>query len=205
MKRLLIIFLFSSILISGCNNDISDKRIEADNRKEVPKYTDSFINAEQDKIIGDLKFGMSEKEAKKEMEKFDPPYEPGHKKSIGNFDYDFIRAKYDSNKLYSIILSITLGKWDNFDELRNLIEPKFGKPDSDKVEWQRDSCNYQHRILWTIGKKEIEIFNEISDCKTSLTFIEIYLPDIQHKVYEREEQIKNKVKDSLTNAAKNVF
>ena len=160
------IFLLSCIYNSGCNSAITKNSIK-------PKYSDSFINAEQNKLIGELRFGMNKNEAEKEIVKFHKNNERGNKYFIGNFEYQSFGGWYDdSDRLYGIEISSPM-KFpdDNFmirfqvDEITSLIHKKYGDADYDtfgyfKIDSLLNKVPNSYDIIlkeWTIGKKKIEM------------------------------------------------
>lgn len=231
MKHLLIIIILG-ILVYGCNQP--NKNMDQENeRKQLEQDSitavkaeqariekarqDSIIAIEQDKVIGDIMFGMPEKEVKSKIEKFRKENrrsdkflgEPYYDDFIGEYEYFLIRDYYYEGKLYELNIIGIPTNWEYYDSevprqiryITDVISQKYGNPDLHSELEQRHKLQEGYTYLlnrWNIGKKRIEI--RVSDNGTSYpVIVEIYLPEVREKIIiEREKQEKesaNKAKD----------
>ncbi|MGB0427898.1 MAG: hypothetical protein ACPGEC_03095 [Flavobacteriales bacterium] len=231
MKHLIIIFGF---LAYGCNQ--SDKNIEQENKNKQLKQDsitavkveqarlekvrqDSIIAIEQDKVIGDIKFGMTKKDVKLKIEKFKKENrrpdkflgEPHYDDFIGEYEYFQILDYYYEGKLYGLNINGNLIDWEKYDSevprqikyITDVISQKYGDPSlhyelPPRYELQK---GYSYLInRWNIGKKRIEI--KVLDTGTRYPVnVEIFLPEVIEEIKkEREQQEQESV-----NKAKEVF
>lgn len=184
MKKIVIIILTCSLIISACNGQIVK-------RTAAPMYTDSFINVEQDKIIGDLKFGMTKDIALAEIQKYKTTHTSGEKYSIGNFVFQDIFEMYDpadANKIAYVVIGSSayadsdksienfiskkgVGRnnsntifFQQLKELIKVIEQQYGKGNDDTTRSVLDinlADGDENHLLdvmkWVVGKKTIQI------------------------------------------------
>jgi hypothetical protein len=173
---------------------------------------------EQDKVIGDIKFGSTKRTTKKEIDKFIKQYEkkaPGYSYLtyiyIGEFQAMQILDFYYDNKLYYLLIQGGTILWEKYDSeiprqvkfINDVIEQKYGKAHlSNEIE-PRHQLQHGYSYLikrWDIGKKRIEI--RIVDSSTSyMVNVDIFQPEIETKI--NTEKLK-KEKES-TEKAKEVF
>ncbi len=218
------IFIFLTTIMSmACNDNktITSKSTITDAIKpeEPSKYSDSLILSEQEKTIGDIKFGMTEKKVKLLIDKFKDETKkpdgilgkPYYDYFIGNYEYSQINDFYHNKKLYRLEINGEIILWDNYNleivdkinSITEVLKQKFGEPDISHPIPERYQMENGFTYLvraWNIGQKRIEI--RIEDNSTSyFTSVIIYFPAIE-KVIEVSNSIK---KDSITKANKNVF
>lgn len=149
-------------------------------------YSDSFIKMEEQKIIGELKFGMNRKQVQIILEKFNKlnskgEYDIGLKNwyptYIGKFEYfsPKIYSMFDnSDKIYSMTIESQLYKYEErmkvieqIDELTKTVEEKYGDANivvskfvlMTLIEKEDTSFNIVLKD-WRIGKKDIDIYLE---------------------------------------------
>lgn len=230
MKRLIYFLISTSIYILGCKNDSSNNGTAPKSVKAISKYTDSFINAEQDKIIGVLKFGMSKNEVDDILDKFNKDHKLRNEYYIGKFKYNpsaILKGYDDNGKIFGFVIkspeiAYSDGKkvFEQLSALENIVEEKYGKADQESsydksklIEGDVNFVNYRVKS-WEIGKKTINIFFEGSG--VYVICISIFVPKVLYTVQEKEKEIERKKKikdrvkrrkfeDSIANSAKNVF
>jgi hypothetical protein len=226
-----IIFTLISISLSLCGPDSKNKEefeskeqtIKQDSLLEITeakkkKYQDSITLIEEDKAIGNIKFGIPKSIAGKEINKFKKQFErkePGYSYLtniyIGEFKAIQILDFYYDNKLYYLLIQGGSILWENYDSelprqvqfINDVIEQNYGKAQiSNDIEPRHRMQNGSSYLIkrWDIGKKRIDI--RIADNSTSYMInVEIFLPGIESKV--NSEKLK-KEKES-TEKAKDVF
>lgn len=191
------------------------KRLYEDKKRKVQ---DSIVLVEQDKVIGNIKFGTTKGITKKEIDKFKKQYTkkaPGYSYLtyiyIGEFQAMQILDFYYDNKLYYLLIQGGTILWEKYDSeiprqvqfINDIIEQKYGKAHiSNEIEPRhRLQHGYSYLIKrWDIGKKRIEI--RIEDISTSYNVnVEIFQPEIEAKINSEKEK---KEKES-TEKAKEVF
>ena len=182
---------------------------------------DSIISIEEQKVIGDIMFGMTEKEVKSEIKDFnkenqkldDYLFKASGKRFydyfIGNYEYSTVRGFYYDGKLYKVMITGKPILWDYFDSevpknvkaISDVIKAKYGNPSTQSNILPRYQMQEHYTYLvnsWTIGVKEIQV--RISDKGTSYwvnTIISMHKIEkrIEHDKIEKEKQSTQKSKD----------
>jgi hypothetical protein len=194
-------------LTSCANND--------DNRKEViiapskPKVADTIVATEQDKAIGDIKFGISEKEFEKVRKDFDkktetPAWEGStaitHK--IGQYEYTYMDGEFYHDSLYKIVLRGDVVQYDDYNNempnkyksIRYLLTLKYGNPTTENglPSWTSIAKNrYEICCAWEIGKRTVEL--KVASRGTYFTLdMFSYLSEIDLNVFLEENNKKLK-------------
>jgi hypothetical protein len=183
------------------------------------KYSDSLVKNEEDKVIGNIMFGISEKEYRIEKKKFENATKKQQKIAsitideyfIGNFEYFQMIDHFDSGKLYRLEIQGTPVSWDDYEgeisnrisAIQEVIMQKFRKPEIENSipKMYEMEKGYTYLIsAWDVGTKRIEI--RIQDNQTIyIPYILIYKPSIQEKL----DKIRTTKKDSVNKSAKNLF
>ncbi len=161
MRDLINILLLCCLSILGCKNPVVKNTT-------LHGYTDSFIVAEQDKVIGNLKFGMIKDSAEQEIAKFKMEHKSGGRYAIGNFVFDDMFGAFDfldsnriaylfitsplyidSDKIIDEFIATSVKKlpesnsvfFQQLNELIKILEQKYGKGNDDTVRSVFDMCN----------------------------------------------------------------
>lgn len=167
------------------------------------------ISIEQEKVVGDIRFGMDKETTEKLWEKFCKEHKVSEDFGTGLKDnyyiyligeYQFsnhsiylnpITPRYYNDSLYHFTIR---GRSSNLDFLMNMLSKKFGQPKSLPEEIQPYSSTLMY---WTIGEKRIDI---VLNDDANLNLV-IYKPKYLKKARKNEEQIS----DEKANEAKEVF
>ena len=186
--------------------------------KQIIIY-DSLIHVEQNKVIADVRFGMSKNEVEPKLEIFRKQCRKPSKEFgkdvfnyfIGNFQFLSIDENYSNGKLYGIYIIGQIIDYKDLDTklqkqvsaIVDIIKQEYGAfSDSSLIpaDYQMKEGNSYLLYKWNIGKKEIDI--DITD-EESYYHIDIYIFDthIMNKINEKEllKEIDN------TKSAKEVF
>ena len=224
---LIIIFIFSV----GCDNKpkmtkeeqrVEDSLVKALNYQILnrDRINDSIAKAEQDKVIGEIEFGMSKKAGEKALNEFIEKSERKvfensnyTKPFIGNYEFDKYGTYgfYENDELYMFKIKgvdIEYNKLETdvqyqLDYIREVIELKYGEPylsysfpKSYDIDDEKDyTCS-----IWKVGTKEIIIQIDEEGTDYSVDVL-IYQPKVLEKISEkrRAEEFKQAEK------AKNTF
>ncbi|WP_394749573.1 hypothetical protein [Spongiimicrobium salis] len=179
---------------------------------------DSIERVEQDKVIGEVRFMMSEAVAKEKIAKF---IEESSRQKFSNYDekypfignYEFsdfkVEGRYDDDKLYSLSLDGAFISWENFETkvpqqinyLKDVIQRKYGLPDDEKhipKSFQMKEDSEYEICSWNVGKKKITITVEDSGTFYNVN-LHIYLPAkieaLKKARLIREDKISEESKD----------
>jgi hypothetical protein len=233
MKKTTIITIIG-ILFLSCNNPKTEKttqidlkskiqdslnRIETEKKILEKKKKDSIVRIEESKVLGDITFGMLEKNVKEKLNEFklknrrpDPVLgKPYYDDFIGEYEYSNVRGLYYDNKLYELKISGALIHWERYDYrvrkeaelISDVIKLKYGQPDL-VLEIQpryKIEKGYSYLIKrWNVGKKVIE--TRIEDIGTYYTVnVSIFLPEIRNRIkneeVEKEKLSSEKAKDAF--------
>lgn len=228
MKKItLMIFM---LLILSCKekvmNDVEIDRIDkiadsiVNSEKEKRKLPDSIIIIEQEKVIGNIKFGDSEKETKKNLEVFIKKSKRKEYSNsifpdcfIGNYKFngDGVYDLYYKSKIYKLHITGHPILYEDYkseiprqiEYIKAVISEKYKEPDitnsiPESFETEKGYTYEVHN--WNIGSKKIEIsINDKGDHYT--VNIEIYQPNIV-KILEKAQLEEDK---NMTNKDKNTF
>ncbi|MEJ7826882.1 MAG: hypothetical protein WKF91_01755 [Segetibacter sp.] len=223
MLRVTITLLTLALLSCNTNdttkNNSSTSLSDTASTQLKKKYSDSLIKNEENKALGDINFGMSEKEVKKLIDKFKDNNKRPHKildevfydYFIGNFEFSTIWDFYHNKKLYQLTVLGDLIMWDNYSKevsdkissISNVLSQKFGEPDEEKPIPQSYQMEKGFTYLikaWNIGKKRIEV--RIEDNGTSYSPQAIIFDKTIQELINRQEQAKQ---DSITKATNDAF
>jgi len=217
MRNIILLLLLSTLLSCGSSETKIEDVVSDTTRTPIEKevvYPDSI----QNKVIGEIKFGMPEKDAKKAIEKFEKQSEriidknDGFAKNfIGNFGYITIYPQFHNKKLYQIMIRGNFIKWEDYktklpEELSNIktvLQNSLGDPmkinsipDFSETERGKSYLVYG----WLLGNKKVTVYIE---SENSDYYISVYISrtDIESIV----EEDNQRTKDSIANAAKKVF
>ncbi len=181
------------------------------------KKKDSIFLIEQNKVIGEILFGMTKIEVKQKIKKFRKESRrpdrflglPYYDYFIGEYEYFQITGFYDEEKLYELFIQGDLTDWENFDKdvprqakyISNVIEQKYGEPDLHYNIQQRYKLKKGYSYLisrWIVGKKTIEV--RLKDNGTNYPInISIFLQKVRNKISienaQKEKQSTEKSKD----------
>ncbi len=202
----------------GCNNKpkmtveeqrVEDSLVKAGNYRIInrDRIRDSIANAEQNKVIGEIEFGMNKEIGEMKVAKF---FEQSQRKRfesstytssyIGN--YEFNKRKtfdyYEDGKLYMFKIKgvkIPYQKLETevryqLDKILEVIELKYSEPyltypypKSYEIDDDKDyTC-----AIWRIGTKEILI--TIDEEGTDYTVdVNIYQPNILDSIYNKQRR-----------------
>ncbi len=187
MKHLLAIFI--GILAFSCNqpkkNSNQENKIKhleqdsitamEDEHARIEKIRkDSIIAIEQDKVIGNIMFGMTKKDVRTKIEKFRKENrrpnkvlgKPYYDDFIGEYEYFQILDYYYEGKLYELNINGYLTNWEKYDSevprqiryITDVIIQKYGDPD---LHYTLNKAQTTKRIYlpYHVGtwKKRIEI------------------------------------------------
>lgn len=155
---------------------------------------DSINAVEQEKVIGEITFGMSKKQARQKLEKFRRTNKDkrGIYHKIGEYQYLSVSDLYQKGKLYSIKIEGAPIDWEYFksdvpdqiEKITRIIKEKYGDPSKqyELMPRYRLEKNYTYLInQWDVGKKRIEV--RVSDNGTSYSVdVAIYIPSIRDQV-----------------------
>lgn len=194
-------------------NDIKIKREQA--------IKDSITSIEQDKAIGEILFGIPEKEFKKQKEKFInkcqlPKYEFYKSLTIiynklGEYGFNSIYGWFHNDSLYSVELtgcSIEYDEYDRvmpdqYDALMSVLKNKYGEPTFNHglPKWTSLEKGYFRRCaIWEIGNKTIEARVSCEGVRYTLNMA-IFKPKIEERIrtekQEKEKQSAKKATDLL--------
>lgn len=198
---------------AACNTNEPTSRINQIDTVSKSQYSDSFIANEESKAIGNIFFGISEKQYPKEETTFNKTTE---RKDvivyhyIGNFNYFRIQPYFYEDKLYKIELTGHISMLDYnseastvVNEISKVIELKYGIPTKTypiPEILQMDDKHIYTIKTWEIGKKRISI-----QMRYNGTFFE---PTLSSYQYQTDEVIKQKYmeqNDSIIKTGKDVL
>lgn len=197
---------------------IADSIVNSEN--ENKKMPDSIVLTEQEKVIGNINFGDSEKETKKNLEDFikkskrkEYSNSPFLDCFIGNYKFSEygIYGLYDKSKLYLLHIYGNPIHYDEYESeiprqiefLKSVISEKYKEPHTNNTipEISATKKGYSYKIYsWNIGTKRIEILLKDRGVYYSVD-IEIYQPNIV-EILENAQLEENK---NMTNKDKNTF
>lgn len=192
MKKILFSLLVLSIV--GCLNEDKNNYL-----------------TEQEKVIGDIKFGMTEKEATPLLEEFilsfyDDVGLVGYgEMGLFRFSIRTIEEQYHQGKLYGIKIRSRFGKdklmlKETAISLKDFISTKYDKPNYEKS-IPSDYEYWSEKIYgWSIGSKEITISFFVDE------FVELRIfqseIDDEVKIKLQKENNLKKIKEEKENAKK---
>lgn len=198
-------YFWSLLLFAGCTGGQDKAYIPEVVSAPPAKYTDSFIQAEQNKAISDIRFGITEKEfnsladkLKRETRKPDPHLKGWYDYYLGNFEYEYINGEFHEKKLWQVSLDGKLLSYDEYDtympgavsRLESVITPKFGNADLAYPipSWTDMEKNFTYLVKrWEVGDKRIEI--RINAFSTSYKPILIMCqPKVQQQIESLERE-----------------
>lgn len=231
LKKILLILLVYSVY--GCKienkektlqnkvNDSISKQKKMINRKNdsilkqekiTKRKNDSTIKIEQEKVIGNIEFGMSEKEGEKEISKFT---ESSKKRKysnsdlkysfIGNFEFSTTKGFYYEDKLHMFkIMGVSIPWVDysqrieqEYNNIRKILQLRYGEPNnttSFPKSYELEGKTNYTLDSWTIGDKKIRIFIDNSRTYYSIDIL-IFKPKISriinyYNTLERSAEIE---------------
>ncbi len=224
MKIGKVLFICFVVLFQSCGNSNQEnlekekfrKKDSIENIRQVQllkeqKTKDSIINLEQDKVIGDIRFGMTEQEFEiqkdsflKETEFVDYEFQGRkfYRSKIGTYQLSFIRGIYNNDSLYYTRIighPIHYEKYDSnlkkeLQSIYNIFKNKYGTPQQDNVvpEWHQISNGQTYPVAkWIVGTKSIDI-NIVDGGVYRYIHVNIYRQDAVDQLRkEREFQEKN--------------
>lgn len=127
------LLLFISVVLLSCNGGHSDNNTAIiKTQPSAPKYT----TEQQQKVFGDIHFGITEKQYKQLYNKFLKSKKCEFGCSFANFYYDSATPVYDHNALYYVEFSHRIGKYDNYEanasktvnDTYQAIKAEYGEP-----------------------------------------------------------------------------
>lgn len=211
----LIIILF---IIIACDserrNSYQSIQHEQDSIAQLKKDSaEKFYNKEQNKIIGDIEFGITEKQFKKLSEQFDAKNYDNEliKHKIGDYYYSTIQGYYYNNKLHEVDIMGSYIDYNDYNTvlinqvslLKDIISKKYG-PNS---YGQGLIAGYsiekdQSRLVygWSVGTKDIHIRIANRGLYYSVD-LEIFQPKIREIINKEFD----KKKDSTSSKASEVL
>jgi hypothetical protein len=180
---------------------------------------DSITQIEQGKVIGEIRFGMTEKEATQAINAFvkscrrdvtmtgvygvkDYPYY-----YIGNYEFNkgAIRTKYHEDKLWRFELGNQFIDWKKYDtevrneitQISNVLRTKYGEPTNALPLPERHRTNEGESYVinqWSIGTKDILVivYANSSSYNVNLIIYEPAVAEILLKQRTKSEASKTK-------------
>jgi hypothetical protein len=182
---------------------------------------DNIITVEQNKVIGDVVFGISFEEFQKRKKQFmektknvDWVGSSGHKfykQNIGDYDFIDVYGGFHNEKLYMVDVEGDLIHYDKYDvEMPRQVEAiqlpyieKYGEPNIhfEIPKWHTMDKGYTYLVSsWVVGTKKIELRIK-PDGSYNRLLVRIFQPKVveqikQEKEIKRNEEVK-KTKDIL--------
>jgi len=169
----------------------------------MEKYKrEKLVKDEEGKAIGNIMFGITEKEFEKQKDIFLKDVQQKDQNgisygySLGGYEFYFLRGQFYEKKLYGVNIignSIGYSSYDAIMPLQKDIidkifiakfgEPKFNYP---LQSWHKLKSNSQYQSAqWVIGKKLIS--TSISSTGTHYSYdVSIFLPEVNGKIQEEE-------------------
>lgn len=218
MKRFAFFCVAAFVMFQGCGISETEKRenavkdsITKIQQKEQARK-DSVVQAEQDRAIGDILFGITEKEFEKKKEVFiekckvvDWVTSDGYKfykHKIGEYKFSQIWGDYYKGKLYFVQIDGDPIHYEKYksemqhqaDVILKVFENKYGAANdyAGIPEWHRTEKGYTYQVAyWVVGTKKIELRVKNDGIYYYLN-IEIFQPAVS-KQMEEEEKAKEKV------------
>ncbi|WP_064968047.1 hypothetical protein [Tenacibaculum ovolyticum] len=184
---------------------------------------DSIIAIEQNKVIGDIFFGISLEEYKKKKKQFikktkntdrgstDRGSKGLHKQNIGDYEFNDIYGGFHNEKLYRVDIQGNEIHYDYYNiKMQRQVEAikrpyieKYGEPNIQYKIPKRHRINKGYTYLvssWVVGSKKIELRIE-PDGNYNRLLVKIFQPTIANQIKQDEEMKKNeeikKAKDIL--------
>lgn len=224
------IILVIIILIIGCKQGDSLKTKEQNRQDSITTFNEKkrldSIRVEEEKVIGEIKFGMGEKQTKNLWQKFLKENRKPNEFLKGYYDYyigdyEIVEGsmslanslpRFRNDSLYYFTIVGQLFSYNEYvvkapkvlNAISDILTNKFGNPqfEIELPNWYNTDRNYYYVIkYWIIGKKKIEIkLNPSWDTMYSID-VSIYLPEIvdQEKIKEEQEA------DQKARTGKDVF
>jgi len=175
---------------------------------------DSIAKAEQDKVIGEITFGVSEKEFEKRRNEFLKQTEyievvtvSGYEfkgNRIGSYRFDRLQGRYHNDNLYFTRIigsSIHYEKYDSelkpeAQSIYNIFtKDKYGLPSEENIipEWHRLQKGYYYTFaIWEVGTKTIKLSIQDNGIYHKIN-VDIFRPEIENFLKNIEE---NKMQDA---------
>jgi hypothetical protein len=231
MKKTILTYLAILLLTTSCHQSTvrqyrEQQRLDSiaeAKQKEIERIEkarqDSIINVEQEKVIGDIKFGMKKIEVNQKISKFKSetarPYEivgtTFYDYYIGEYKYFQILDFYYQTKLYEIFIQGNPINWEKFENeiqkqinfISEVIKQKYGPPTFQKILDPIYNLQKGYSYLinrWEIGVKTIEIQVEDNGTYYCVNLV-IYQPEIINRLNKEKEEKEKK----STEKAKNLF
>ncbi|NEW83452.1 MAG: hypothetical protein GZ094_13945 [Mariniphaga sp.] len=190
MKRFELLFVVAFILFQNCDQSETKKReireiavrdsfatIKQIESKKEQTRKDSIIHFEQGKVIGDIFFGIGQKEFDKKHDIFKEKckaviFASGdykiYKYVIGDYKFSRIWGDYYNDKLYFVQIQGSQIHYENYktemkdqaDAIYLVFKNKYGDANENKgiPEWHRTEKGYSYLVAyWIIGTKEIKL------------------------------------------------
>lgn len=207
-KHLLTLISISTAVFVSCNNTPpQDTAVRADSVKNN-SVKEEIAEKDQNKVIGNIEFGISKSAFDKKTDKFLKSSEKVEPNGVGyNWigDYQFaaINGYFHDKKLYYVIVHGWVIDHEDYDTetartigiLKTMLVKKYGEPTKAEPIPPMYAINEQYRSTvysWKIGKKNMDI-----DIKNNGTFyscdLNIYQPEIQKTVNDAEKIKADKV------------
>lgn len=199
-------------------DSIENVRIIEERREKEIK--DSIARIEQEKVIGDIVFGINEKEASKKISAF-IKNSSRTKYSDSDLTYPFIgnyefspygsRGYYYDDKLYMLVIQGQVISWDDYENevprevryITDVIKLKYGEPSTRNSIPERYNLEKGDKFLlnsWTVGTKQIDV--RLSDSETYYS-VDLYI--YQPKIVEKRNQENRNAEKATTEKDKNIF
>ena len=212
----LIHVVFYLLIFQSCKD--RDQTPEITTAAPKLKVPDSIVATEQYKAIGEIKFGISEKQFNKQKEEFEKQTEvetyPGSgimNNMIGKYRYYWLSGFFENDKLYKVMLRgkvIEYSEYDKdikeqFESLYYNLKTKYGEATSylGLPSWSR--INDQRVIncaSWKIGIRTIEMTITRRGTNYNLDFLSFKTAiedSINNAEYQKKRAIEEKTSKSL--------
>lgn len=189
-------------------------------RQRIKQFEqDSIELIEQQKVIGEIKFGMRKEQVDLLIEKFQKENRrpdktlgiPFYDNYIGEYEYLSINAFYYNKGLYEIKVQGSSFTWEKYDRnipeqlsyITDIINQKYGEPDTHSPLRDMSSMEVGYSYLvnqWQVGGKTIDVRVESIGRRYSVNVV-IFLNEVRNIIKKsKEEEVKKS-----TEKAKDIF
>ena len=216
---LLALPIASIILMASCTSQSAETKSSSKPVIDTVKLKDSLAKvelkkADENKVIGDIEFGITEKVFDKQSAKFIKSLTTeinGYVYKLGNYQFRKIEGSFEDSKLYRANVIGYLQHYEEYESnlipqvetLKTMLVGKYGDPSerNGAPAWHTTQNGYSYLAYrWEIGSKTIEI--RVTDRELYYTAdLEIYQPKIQEAIAQRaikkDMEIADAAKDVL--------
>lgn len=204
-----LVFAIILLGLSSCNNAQSYKERNADTLISIIEETPEY-HLDEDKVIADLHFFISEKDFEKNKSKYLKQITDniGWYK-IGEYGSSNISSMFENDSLYHIEFNGHFREIEDYErklipEYKDLLktyESKYGEPrfqsDSFPKSYEMDEGYYYELSRWDLGKRTISIRVSQKSYMYQINLV-IYRNDIDNRIKERH---KNQSEENRVSAS----